>query len=61
MAVVVNGKARATVVVRAHPSRGEPPWGPVVVIGRGYADGVADLRALLHLLHLLTPRASYRP
>jgi hypothetical protein len=54
IAVVVNGKARATIVVRAHPSPCEPPWRPVVVIGHGYVNGAADLRAYLHLLHLLT-------
>lgn len=51
---------RPTVGLGTHPIWCEPFRGPVVVVERPDAVCNATLRAYLHLLHLLTPPASYR-
>jgi hypothetical protein len=60
VALVVDGEACAAVVFCAQPTRRESPWGTVVIVERPRVDAAAGLRALLHLLHLLTTRASCR-
>jgi len=54
VALVVDGETRGTVGSRAHPSRRESAWRPVVVVEGFCTDGVVVLSALMHLIHLPT-------